>query len=88
MPAHASIGVYDDFTPGQTGIALRAADNKTSGWIHQQTRVPGNKLFWKGLQDYFFLDRLFQLPRGDIRAVLRGNHHGVDGDRAAVFVND
>ena len=33
MPAHAAIGIDDDFSSGQTGIAMRSADHKAAGRI-------------------------------------------------------
>ena len=34
MRSPSAIGVDDDLTTGQTGIALRAANNEPSGWLN------------------------------------------------------
>ena len=38
VPAHAAIGIDDDFAAGQAGVALRAADHETAGRIDEKLR--------------------------------------------------
>jgi hypothetical protein len=33
MRCSATIGINDDFTTGQTGVAIRATNNKTTRWV-------------------------------------------------------
>src|SRR4249920_1526218 len=36
VPAHSTIGIYDDFAPGQTGVALWATDYKVASRIDEK----------------------------------------------------
>ena len=82
----AAVGVHDDLAAGQAGVALRAADNETTGGVDvvlgilvQQTCGNG------GLNDQLdhILADLLQLHLG---AVLGGDNHGVHAAGLAALI--
>jgi len=66
VTSHAAVAVHDDFTPRQTGVALRSANDETAGGIDEKLRVFGQKTFRQRFFDNFldakFLDgRVFNI---------------------------
>ena len=87
--APAAVAIDDNFAAGQTGIALRSADDETSGRIDEKLRVLVRASFaGKTFRMTFSMQKFFDLAVLHVRRVLRGNDDVRDADRFAVFVND
>ena len=84
VAGHAAVGVDDDLATGQPGVAHGAADDELAGRVHQQPVAVGGQAEGGQLRlDDELLDvGREQLVDRDVLGVLRGDHHGVDGDRA------
>src|SRR5450830_1891696 len=81
----AAVGVDDDLATGQATIALRTADNETAGRIDQITGIL--QPFSRHHRTDDFFDRgFFDGFVFHFRRMLRGQHNGVDRDRAAVDI--
>src|SRR4029078_2176204 len=39
VATHPTISIDDDFSPRQTAIALRPADNKSASWVHMEDSI-------------------------------------------------
>ena len=81
MTSHTAVGVDNNLSSGQPGIAMRAADDKSSGRIDQDFCVTIDQF----IRDYFPDDKLFHIFSDDIErnilAVLCGNHDRLYPDR-------
>ena len=89
--ASAAVGIDDDLAPGQTAVALRATDHKTACGVDQVLGVLQPLFGQHGLDDFFndgFGERGLHLGGRLrlVRAVLGGQHHGVDAVRLAIDV--
>ena len=81
----ATISIDDDLAPGQSTIALRAANDETTGWIDQITGIV-EPILWHNRLDDHFDHRFFDLFMRDLRRMLGRQHDGVDADRLAIDV--
>ena len=45
MGSHTTVGIHDNFPPGQTGIAVGTADHKVTGRINQEVKSIGEQDF-------------------------------------------
>src|SRR6516164_2099549 len=82
----AAVGIDDDLAPGEPAVANGPADHEAAGRVDVVAGALIEPLGGQdGLED-FLHDRLAQHLGGDLRAVLRGKHHGLDADRLLVLV--
>src|SRR5204863_4002946 len=84
----AAIAVYDDFAAGQPGIALRSANDKTSGWINEKLRRAVDHRFREHFADDFFDAEFLDLVVADLFGVLGRDDHVGDTDRPSVIIDD
>ncbi len=89
--AGTAIGVHNDLAPGQATVALRAANDETSGRVDQVFGVSGQPgLGQHGFDDVFNhrfdKRRLHMLTVAHVGAVLARQHHGVNAVRFAVHI--
>src|SRR3954451_14461206 len=87
MPSPAAVTVHDDLATGQAGVALRTANDETSGGIDQKFGGPVDHRFREHLADHFLDAEFFDLAMIDIFGVLGGDDDVGDADRLAVLVN-
>ena len=97
MCAAAAVGVDDDFAPGESGVAVGAADEESAGGVDVEHDVVVPPLF-VGREDHGLDDLFDDLVLGlagelallveDGLVVLGGDDDGVDADGALVFVGD
>ena len=57
MRRRTTVGIDDDFTTGQTAIALWAANHKSASRVDQELNVALNQFFRQGRLDDFFYHR-------------------------------
>ena len=82
----AAVGVHDDLTAGQAGIALRAAHNKAAGGVDVVLGVLVQQLSGDGGLDDLFHHVCPQLLHAHALAVLAGDDHGVHAHGLVVLV--
>ena len=82
----AAVGIHDDLTTGQAGVALRAAHNKAAGGVDIVLGVLVQQLGGDGGLDDLFHHVGAQLFHADSLAVLAGNDHGVHTHGLVVFI--
>ena len=84
----APVGVDDDFSASQTGVAIRTADDESSRWVQVVDGLVVQVLFRDDLLDDFVHQVFRNLLVRDAFLVLRGDQHGVDAkrDHGAVVV--
>src|SRR6185369_17922714 len=56
VPSHAAVAIHDDFATGQTGVALRSADDEAARWVDQKLRGSVEQVFGQNFLDDFFDD--------------------------------
>ena len=66
----ATIRVDNDFTAGETAVAVRAADDKSAGGVHQKARLGGDHIRRQNRPDNLFDHGFAQRRMIDIFAVL------------------
>ena len=88
--ASTAISVNDNLSAGQAAVALGTADHKTAGWVNQEAGVLEPFLRQNGFNDVlnhgFDEFGLHLIAVAHAGMVLRGQHNGVDSDRAAIFI--
>ena len=88
MARIAAVGVDDVLAAGQTGVALRAADDKTAGRVDQKLGVLGDHVLRQHGLDHLLDDRVRQFLVADVFTVLGRDHDGVDVVRFAVNITN
>ena len=93
MAAHAAVTVHDNLAPSQTRVALRSADDETSGRVDEKFRFVREQTFRQNflndvLDAEFFNLRVRHFAPVDFIRVLRGNDDVGNRNRFAVFIND
>lgn len=92
MTSPSTIGVHDDFSPGESGVSVRSSNHEFSGGVEEVDsfvidEVRGNDLF-----DNQLLHRLGDFLLSDPLVVLGGDQDGVNSDggefSAVIFVFD
>src|SRR5674476_1542867 len=62
VTAHAAVAVHDDLAAGQTGVALRSANDEAAGGVDEKLRFLSEQMLRQNLLDDLldakFLDRL------------------------------
>ena len=86
MACIAAVGIHDDLTAGQAGIALGTAHNKAAGGVDIILGVLIQQLGRDGSLDDLFHDICAQLLHGHGLAVLAGDDHGVHTGGLAVDI--
>ena len=86
MACIAAVGVHDDLTAGQAGIALRAAHNKAAGGVDVVLGILVQQLGRDGGLDDLFHHVCPQLLHAHALAVLAGDDHGVHAHGLVVLV--
>ena len=88
MACVAAVGIDDDLTAGQAGVALRAAHDEAAGGVDIILGVLVQQLGGDGGLDDLLHHVGAQLLHADGIAVLAGNDHSVHADGLAVHVLD
>ena len=65
-----AVGIDDDFTTGETTIALGSPDDEATGRINEKFCAPIEHLFRENFTDEFFDNELLDLAMGDVFTVL------------------
>ena len=86
MTRHATVGIDDDLATGQSAVAHRPADDEVAGRVDVILGGLGQPFGGDHFLDDLALDHLAQLVLIDVRIVLGGEHHGVDGTGLALRV--
>src|SRR6185369_17055365 len=71
VAAHAAVAVHDNLTTGQTSIALRTSNHKTSSGIDEVLGFLGQQMFRQGFLDDLLEAEVLDRLMIDVRAVLR-----------------
>ena len=82
----ATVGVDDDLAAGQTGVRLRAADDKAAGGVDEIAGLLVEQLGRDGRADDELDHVLAQLGHVDLRRVLRAEHDGVHAHGVILLV--
>ena len=88
VTTRTAVAVHDDLAAGQTGVALRSADDETTGGIDETFRFRREQFRGQNFLDHLLDAEFFNLRVLDIRRVLRGDDDVGNGNRLAVFIND
>ena len=88
MPAPAAVAVHDDFSAGQSGVALRSADDETAGRVDEKLGRAVEHGFRQHFADDLFDAELFDLGVLDVLGVLRRDDDVGNADWFPVIVND
>ncbi|SAJ15092.1 Uncharacterised protein [Enterobacter hormaechei] len=83
---HAAVGIYDDFTTGQTAVTHWAADNEASGWVDEEFGRRAQPFSWQNRLDDLFHHRFLQGFLVNIFSMLRGKNHGINADDFPVVI--
>ena len=86
VTGEAAVGVDDDLAAREAAVTHRAANDEATGRVDVELGALVQPLLRQHRQQDFLGDRLAQLLGGDVVAVLRGEHHRLDGDRTIVLV--
>ena len=86
MTAHSAVAIDDNFSTGQTGIALRSADYETSGRVDQKLGFLVEQFTGQNFLDDFLDAEISDLFVLHVRRVLRGDDDVRDANRFAIFV--
>ena len=86
MSGGAAVGVHDDLTTGEAGVAHRAAHYETAGGVDEELGVLGDVLSGDDGLDDLLHHGLAQVLQGDVGVVLSGHHDGGAGEHLAVVV--
>ena len=86
MPSIASIGIHDYLSACKSGIALRTADNKPSGWVYKHLGILIHEVFRNNRFNNIFNDVITELIHIHIRIVLCGYYDGIDPDGTIGFI--
>ena len=86
MAGITAVGIDDDLTAGQAGVALRAAHDEAAGRVDVVFGVLVQQLGGDGGLDDLFHHVGAQLLHADGVAVLAGDDHGVHTERLAVLI--
>ena len=81
----AAVGVYDDLTAGQAGVAHRTADDESSGRVDIKLGVRVDQMRRQGGPDDLVDNGLTQVMDLNVLVVLRGDDDGVDTFDGAVL---
>ena len=88
MTTGTTVAVHDDLAAGQTGVALRSADNETARGVDEKFSLlrehARRENFLDNVLDAEFLD----LSVFNIRRVLRGDDDVGNGNRLSVFIDN
>src|SRR6266446_9215039 len=88
VTAHAAVAINDDFAASETGVALRSADDETTGWVDEVNGLLVEHLNRQDFLDHFFDNKIANLAVLHVSAVLSGNDDVCDTNRLAVLVLD
>ncbi len=81
-----TVGIHNNFTTSQTGIPIRAADDKFPGRVHVPNCFRSQPAFGHDLADVG-LDDLSYVARGEVRIqMLRRQNKRTDPNRLATFI--
>ena len=89
VPGHAAIGVDDDLPAGQAAVTHRAADDEAAGRVDVNVFLLAliEPLCRDDRLDDLVHDRLADGLETNVRIMLGRQHHGLDADRAVVFIS-
>src|SRR5438067_7376554 len=87
VPAPAAVAVDDNLAAGQARIALRTADDETSGWVDEKLGGAVDHRFRKHLPNHLLDAKLFDFLVIDFLGVLGGDNDVGNADRFSVLVN-
>ena len=84
----AAVGVHDDLPPGQTGVAVGAANDEIAGGVDVDMGdiLNPEAVTLQNRGDYILPDIFSQRLDWEIRAVHDGDDHGVDSHHVALLV--
>src|SRR5947209_16265789 len=86
MTGHATIGIDDNLAPGQASIAHRAASDKASGGINEDSGVAVEHMGRDGGLNNMLDDIIANLLWIHIVRVLRRNDHRINPDGTSIFI--
>ena len=86
MPGETAVGVDDDFSPGQSRIAVGSAYHEPAGRVDEYLCLFIQECFGDNRPDHAGDDIFTDLLKRNHRAMLGGNDHGVDPDRPLAFI--
>ena len=86
MPSPTTVGVDDDFAPGEAGITLRSPNHEPSRRVDQVLSGIIDELGRKGGLDDFGNDKVANRVVVSVRGMLGGHHDVFDPDHPPVFV--
>src|SRR5260370_31346632 len=86
MAAHSSVGIDDDLASGQSSIALRATDHKTTGWINEVTRTRVDPIQWDEPFDGSLDQGLANLFVLNVSSMLGGDDNSIYPNRTIALL--
>ena len=86
MTCVAAVGVHDDLTTGQAGVALGAAHHKAAGGVDEVAGLLVEQLGRNGRTDDELDHVRAQLGHVDLRRVLRAEYDGVHAHGVILLV--
>ncbi len=88
MPAVAAVGIHDDFSAGEPGIAHRPANDEAAGGIDVELSARIEQRRRYDVLNHFFEDAVVDFAIGYGVAVLRGDHHAIDARGLTIDIFD
>src|SRR5690606_20857338 len=86
VPCNPTVGVDNNFSPGQASIAQWATGNEAPGWINKDTSVGVEQIRRDNRPDNVLNDLCANIFLADFGGVLSRNHNGVNTLRFTVGV--
>ena len=86
MTGISAVGVYDDFSSGQSTVTVRSADYETAGRVDIIFCILIDHLLRKDRIEDIFLDILVDLLLSYIRIMLSGKYHCIQTYRLVVLI--
>ncbi len=86
MACISAVCIDNNLPSGQSCVAVRSANNKTSGRINEKFGIFIYHFLWKNRVKYLCLNVSVNLFLGYILVMLGGKHHCLKPFRTAVFI--
>jgi len=82
----SAVGIHNDFTSGESAVAIGSADHEASGGIDVEFGFIVNQLCGQNGIENIFFDVFMDLFLGYVGIMLRGKDNGFQADGLFIFI--